>query len=243
MYRSLMTAVAVVLSASTQCAFAAEQPAYATHDWSGFYIGGDLGGAWTQTNLTNTVSDASLNWTDFGVGQSLGYNQSGLVGGGHVGMNFQQDRFLYGVELSAFATALTGGGTLPPNLTGSAGDDVFATKIQALVLATARAGYTWDQTLLYAKAGYAGAKVSTSVADSVGSTGAGHNLNWRSGFTLGAGVEYAVSGNWRVGFEYDYARLGSASINLGDTAPYVFNDTARDVHMIVGRVGYKFSGN
>lgn len=240
MYRSLMTAVAVLLSVSMQAAVAADG---APHDWSGYYIGADLGGAWSKTNLTNTVSDPALNWTDFAVGQSLGYTQSGLVGGGHLGVNFQQDRFLYGVELSAFATGLTGGGTLPPNFTGSAGDDVFASKIRTLLLATARVGYTFDQTLLYAKAGCAGAKVSTSVADSVGATGAGSNSTWRSGFTLGAGVEYALSGNWTVGLEYDYARLGSASINLGDTAPYVFNDNSRNVHMIVARVGYKFSEN
>ena len=43
--------------------------------------------------------------------------------------------------------------------------------------------------------------------------------------------------------EYTYARLGGASINLGNTAPYVFNDNMRNLHMIVGRVGYKFSGN
>jgi outer membrane immunogenic protein len=240
MYRSLMTAVAVVPSVSTQAALAGDG---APHDWSGYYIGADLGGARSKTNLTNTVSDPALNWTDFAVGQSLGHTQSGLVGGAHVGMNFQKDRFLYGVELSAFRAGVTGGGTLPPNLTGSAGDDVFASKIRTLLLATARVGYTFDQTLVYAKAGYAGATVSTSVADSVGSSGAGSNSSWRSGFALGGGVEYAVSANWTLGLEYDFARLGSASINLGDTAPYVFNDNSRNLHMIVARVGYKFSGN
>ncbi len=240
MYRSLMTAVAVVLSISTQAAFAADG---APHDWSGYYIGADLGGAWSKTNLTNTVSDPALNWTDFAVGQSLGYTQSGLVGGAHVGLNFQQDRFLYGAELAAFGAGVTGGGTLPPNQMGSAGDDVFASRIRMLLLATARVGYTFDQTLVYAKAGYAGGKLSTSVADSVGSSGAGSNSAWRSGFALGAGVEYAVTGNWSLGLEYDYARLGGASINLGDTAPYVFNDKSRNLHMIVGRVGYKFGGN
>ncbi|MEM5471253.1 outer membrane beta-barrel protein [Hoeflea sp. AS60] len=240
MYRSLMTAVAVVLSVSTQAAVAADG---APHDWSGYYIGVDLGGARSKTNLTNTVSDPALNWTDFGVGDSLGYTRSGLLGGAHVGLNFQQDRFLYGAELSAFGAGISGGGTLPPNLTGSAGDDVFVSKILMLLLATARVGYTFDQTLLYAKAGYAGAKVSTSVADSVGSLGAGSNSAWRSGFALGAGVEHAVASNWTLGLEYDYARLGSASINLGNTAPYVFNDKSRNVHMIVARLGYKFSGN
>ena len=141
MYRSLMTAVAVELSVSTQAAFAVDG---APNDWSGYYIGADLGAAWSKTNVTNTVGDASLNWTDFAVGQSLGYNQSGLIGGAHIGVNFQQDRFLYGAELSAFEDGITGGGTLPPNLTGSSGDDVFASRIRALVLATARVGYPFD---------------------------------------------------------------------------------------------------
>jgi outer membrane immunogenic protein len=131
----------------------------------------------------------------------------------------------------------------------SGGDDVFSTKISTLLLATARIGYAWDRSLLYVKGGYAGAGVRVSVSDTVcgpgdpQDCGAGSDSNWRSGFTVGAGVEYAVTNNWIVGVEYDFARLGSASVNLGDAnARYVFNDAERDVNMVLGRVSYKFGG-
>jgi outer membrane immunogenic protein len=223
-------------------------PVYVPYNWTGFYIGGNIGGGWSNTNLTNTVSDGAIAWPDLAPGQGISYNHSGVVGGGQIGVNFQSSSWVYGLELLVSAANIKA--TVQNPYTGppfSAGDDVFSTKINTLLLATARIGYAWDRSLLYVKGGYAGANVRVSVSDNVCSTpnncGAGSDSNWRSGFTVGAGVEYAVTNNWIVGVEYDFARLGSASVNLGDaTARYVFNDAERDVNMVLGRVSYKFGG-
>jgi outer membrane immunogenic protein len=185
-------------------------PTAAAYNWAGFYIGGHIGGGWSKTNLTNTQSDGAIAWPDLDIGQSIGLKQSGIVGGGQIGYNFQNGNWVYGVELSGSGANINGGGAPPPGAPFSAGDDNFESKIRALLLVTGRLGYAWDRTLLYAKGGYAGASIRTSVADSTcplgppTSCGSGSDTSWRSGFTVGAGLEYAVANNWIVGVEYDY---------------------------------------
>jgi outer membrane immunogenic protein len=228
--------------------YAAPMPVFS---WTGFYVGGNIGGGWSDTNLTNTVSDGAIAWPDLAPGQGIGYNNNnGVVGGGQIGVNFQSNNWVYGLELLVSAADMKA--TVRNPYVGppfSAGDDVFSTKINTLLLATARIGYAWDRSLLYVKGGYAGANVHISVSDNVCpgnpiNCGAGSDSNWRSGFTVGAGVEYAVTNNWIVGVEYDFARLGSASVNLGDAnARYVFNDAERNLNMVLGRVSYKFGWN
>ena len=222
-------------------------PAVTAYNWAGFYLGGHIGGGWSTTNLTNTVSGGAVGWPDLAPGQSIGYRQTGIVGGGHIGINFQNGSWVYGLELSASGANINGDATTVPGPPFSAGDDVFSSKIRALLLATGRLGYAWDRTLLYAKGGYAGASIRTSVADTICpaflpvNCGSGSDSNWRSGFTVGTGLEYALANNWIAGFEYDYFRLGSGSVNLGDVnAAYIFNDAARNVHLLLGRVSYKF---
>src|SRR5215471_10604661 len=57
------------------------------YNWTGFYIGGNLGGAWEDTTLTDS---------HFGV--SFSNNRSGFIGGGQIGYNWQvSPQFVLGV--------------------------------------------------------------------------------------------------------------------------------------------------
>src|SRR5580704_1090895 len=56
--------------------------------WTGFYIGGNLGGAWANTTITDSL---------FGLSFSNG-NNGVFVGGGQVGFNYQIGNFVFGVE-------------------------------------------------------------------------------------------------------------------------------------------------
>jgi outer membrane immunogenic protein len=213
-----------------------------TFSWSGVYLGADFGGGWSRTNLTNTTSDGAFAWPDLAPGQGIGYDQDGVLGGGYVGMNFQRNNWVYGFELSGSVADIKGGATTVPGAPYSVGDDVFSSKISAVFLATGRIGLAFDRSLLYAKGGYAGASVHSRVSDTVGSQqGAGSDENWRSGFTVGSGWEYALTNNWISGLEYNYVRLWGGSVNLGDaTAHYVFNDDSRNLHAFLARISYKF---
>ncbi len=55
--------------------------------WTGFYLGANVGGAWSNSTITDNVTGASLS-TD----------NSGFIGGGQVGFNYQVNNWVFGVE-------------------------------------------------------------------------------------------------------------------------------------------------
>lgn len=76
------------------------RPALMVTDWSGFYIGGQLGGAWgdvdwTQGNANyfNTVGAAI-------VGSESSFEASGFTGGILGGFNIQSENWVFGIELA-----------------------------------------------------------------------------------------------------------------------------------------------
>jgi outer membrane immunogenic protein len=212
-----------------------------TCNWAGLNIGGDLGWGWSKTDLSNTFSDGAISWPDLAAGQGIGYHQDGFIGGGHVGYNLQCDNLVYGVEVSGFGANINGDARTQPGDPFSAGDDVFSSKIESLFLATVRFGVAWDRALFSVKGGYAGANLKTTVNDSVGSVGSGADSDFRSGGVVGVDVEFAITNNWIAGVEYDYVRLQSDSVNLGDAnARYVFDDSRRNLNLVFARLSYRF---
>jgi hypothetical protein len=57
--------------------------------WTGFYIGGNLGGAWAR----GTVSDSLF-------GLSASSDRSGFIGGGQLGVNYQFSNIVLGFTAS-----------------------------------------------------------------------------------------------------------------------------------------------
>ena len=55
--------------------------------WNGFYIGGEIGGAWANGTVTDSL---------FGLSVSTSHN--GWLGGGVVGYNYQTSNIVFGVE-------------------------------------------------------------------------------------------------------------------------------------------------
>ncbi|MGY0572577.1 outer membrane protein [Bradyrhizobium sp. RDM12] len=84
---------------------------------------------------------------------------------------------------------------------------------------SARLGYAADRALLYVTGGAAFASIETSILFT------GISVGWdgtRVGWTAGAGVDYAFTGNWFTGLEYRYSQYQSQSfvypipvLNLG----------------------------
>lgn len=73
-------------------------PAYVApvYDWTGFYVGGNLGYGWGRSNST-------LALTDPGAGATLNsaaskFNMDGVIGGGQIGYNWQSGRWVFGLE-------------------------------------------------------------------------------------------------------------------------------------------------
>jgi outer membrane immunogenic protein len=162
-------------------------------NWTGFYVGAHFGGAWSRANWTNPVSGLSDNLTS-----------GGVLGGAQVGVNYQVDSVVFGVEGDFSGTSLK------PSDTDAAGF-MHSTSTYWTSTVTGRLGYAINRALFFAKGGVAFANEKDSVTSPLGvmsSTG----VNTRVGWTAGGGMEYALDHNWSAKIEYDYLGLGSQSV-------------------------------
>ena len=102
--------------------------------------------------------------------------------------------------------------------------------------------------LLYATGGLAYGEVRTAETIGAGLFGFS-NTDTRVGYTVGAGVEGAIGGNWTAKLEYLYVDLGKTSGSLLTTIPALgggvltsnFSSRITDNVLRVG-VNYKFGG-
>ena len=153
-----------------------------------------------------------------GYADDLGISPDGWVGGGQVGFNYQLgNNVVIGVEA---------------DLQGSGIKDTaygFESKLDYFGTVRARVGYAFDTVLPYVTGGFAygNVKINNELLDWSEST-------TQTGWTIGAGVEYAFLPNWTVKAEYLYVDLGDDYYdNLGANA---------GINLNIARVGlnYKF---
>lgn len=209
-------------------------------NWSGFYVGGHLGGSSTSQNWRNTANTTAFG--DLSPGQGLRQQGSGVFGGGQVGYNWQASNYVFGLE--GTVSGMDNRGTLLNTVFG-ARDDVFSWKSSWMATVTGRLGYAVTNNLFYVKGGYAGVSNRLSVSDIVPpAVGAGSANQWHNGWTLGAGWEYGITQNWIVGLEYDYSAFETKSYQLAGVAggTYAFDANPRNIQSVVARVSYKFGG-
>jgi outer membrane immunogenic protein len=196
--------------------------------WTGLYLGVDGGWGWGRVNYT----DNSI--VGFPPGNSISQSPDGGIFGGVAGFRYQVGQFVFGVEGTAAWADLKG--TVTP---GAAVTDSF--KVRSLYSATGQAGWALNQALLYVKGGWAAGSVNTSIATAVG--GFASQTQTDNGWTVGAGLDYAVWQNLILGVEYDHLALDYGPINavgiLGRTY-VVRNPGSLTVEQVVGRLTYKF---
>src|SRR6202165_1520016 len=92
---SLLTTSAIAADLAPRMYTKAPPPVAVVYDWTGFYIGGNIGYSWgrssdtsTLTNGAGTVLFTSIDRTDL----------NGVVGGGQIGYNWQMQNWLWGLE-------------------------------------------------------------------------------------------------------------------------------------------------
>ncbi len=186
-------------------------PVAAPWSWTGFYIGGHLGGALEYSNLQDPFGPVSF-------GDSV--TTTAFIAGGQIGGNYQIGNVVLGAEADlSWATSrgdetcfgLTGGAFFASNC--SVDPTLFST-------VTGRLGYAFGRTLVYAKGGAAWehTDVDMAVNDNPGLHFlASTNSYGAWGWTTGAGVEYALTPAWSLKLEYDYLGFGTSSV----ATPYV----------------------
>lgn len=177
---------------------AAPRPFVAAYNWTGLYIGGDVGYGWAKSDGTLTTAAGLLP-------QPYSSSPSGVLGGGFIGGNYQINQFVIGAELDWQAASIKGdSGPI------GAGPYTITTKVKSYGSLRARLGYAVDRWLVFGTGGWAWGNWSTAYAF----TGAAPfftNDASKSGWTLGAGAEYAITNNWLARLEYRYTSLGTTS--------------------------------
>jgi outer membrane immunogenic protein len=201
--------------------------------WEGLYVGGHGGGGWN----TATVDD---HYDYNGDPQSRNEaNGSGLIAGGQIGYNFQWGNIVFGPEADLGYLGLSGSRSvgLPPSseCLANAGSRPCELNANYSVSGglyggiTGRIGYAMDDVLLYAKGGVAfldsdiKAKYTGQNCSTVGTCGVNptppanastfnfENSETLTGWTVGGGIEYALSQEWSVKLEYQHFDFGSTS--------------------------------
>ncbi|MGY4624723.1 outer membrane protein [Bradyrhizobium sp. USDA 4486] len=212
-------------------------PAYVEplFNWTGFYVGGHIGGAWTNEQFINNGNGGGFG--DLTPGQGYRQRNSGVMGGAQIGYNWQANNYVFGIE--GTISGLDNKGSFRNTAFGPA-NDVFSWRANVLATVVGRAGFAVQNNLFYVKGGYAGVNNRLSVADPV-VTSTGGQTHWANGWTVGAGWEYGITRNWIVGLEYNYAAFGGQTYQLGGTAAnYTFDAKPRDIQWAVVRASYKF---
>jgi outer membrane immunogenic protein len=201
--------------------------------WTGFYIGGNVGAGWNN----GTVSDTLLGGT-----WSANDNAT-FVGGGQVGANYEfGGGFVAGIEgdFDWFANNNNSVTVLGTSVQGSNNG-------RWLTTLTGRLGYAVDRVLFYGKGGgaWVGSNNFTVTNVATGSSVAFNNNNTNTGWTAGAGIEWAFYNNWTARLEYDYVGLDNATFTVPLTSPIlagdVFTTHDRNIQMVTVGVNYLFN--
>ena len=208
-------------------AYAPPPPPVPVYTWTGCYAGANAGtstGRSTQTVVGNSVlTGNALGTAPTAIGGLAGtsiagdLNLSGFIGGFQGGCNYQMGMWVVGIEGDGMVTNKAGQGFevgLVP-LLGVAGRANWISQTQERWLVTARgklglAGWGWfgDKSMVYLTGGAAWAKIDTSEFLVGVQTGTGHQeSNTRTGWTLGAGYEYALGYGWSIKGEYLYVKF------------------------------------
>jgi outer membrane immunogenic protein len=258
-YRSLCTASAFALL------IAAALPASAQttdkSNWSGWYLGATAGGNWgdgshhffgTSGNGALVLPPAdvtSINALSTSKGNGAGF--AGAIEGGY---DYRSTSVLAGIETDigflnldqsrsgTFQSAITQPIVPPPppvNVTIGQ-----KTTTDWLWTIRPRLGYITGNWLLYATGGLALAdvKLMTAYSDTAGNAATNSHSSTKTGWTLGAGVGYALSHAFSIKAEYLYVDLGTVSSTAIIPNGYgsLTSTTEARSHLIRAGIDYHF---
>lgn len=196
------------------------------YDWSGVYAGFNAGAIFDNSDVSSKAS-GSATWTD--VERTWDDpSPTGFTAGGILGYNWQIDQVVLGVETDLNYGYLRGSGVslLEEGLIGAGYDlDWYGTL-------RGRAGYAFDNVLIYGTAGLAYGGMDTTFVNDLFYYNTRQDLS--VGWTAGGGVEYGI-GKWSVGAEYLYVDLGEQDASLSG------EDIDGNDYKIRNSVDYQFS--
>ena len=243
-----LLAAAAFVSLSSAAAFAADLPARTytkaapiimapIYSWTGFYVGGHVGYGWGSEDWTRIDGSGG----EEGNGQVRSFKPDGFLAGGQVGFNYQVNQWVFGIE-GAMSWSDVKGGFVGTNNNGPAS---WNTDINWLGTLAGRVGYAFNTSLLYVKGGGAWADEGYNHP---ATGGQGQTFNYtggttRSGWLVGAGLEYGFTPNWSALIEYNYIDFGTNRTTLNErSGRFVTFDMSQTLQTIKVGVNYRFGG-
>ena len=165
------------------------------YNWTGCYIGGNVGGGWSRMDTTrlqtDLVSPAVANY-----GRE---NDSGFIGGAQVGCDFQTGNLVLGVQGMFDFGNINGRHALTdfPTFTETK-------SLKSIITGTGRFGYLLQPAfLVYGKVGVAWLRDRNKVFQPNGALAESSSFTV-PGMTVGIGGEWMFAPNWSVFAEYNY---------------------------------------
>ena len=218
----LLVGFVVAASALATAASAADMPVPAApayyppayhpviYDWTGIYVGAHVGAGLLDDVVTTTTTTALLP-----SGTQTKLNPFGVVGGAQAGFNIEFAPFVIGAEATWTSSGISG--------TASATSLVPTIFVQSTsnplwyATATAKAGVAANDWLFYAKGGGAWMRVDYTQGVLLGGGGLESVQtisDHRTGFTVGGGIEYAMTENLSARIEYDFLDFGTKAYSF-----------------------------
>jgi len=212
-------------------------PAPPPFSWTGFYIGGNVGAAWTHAEVFDSFTGNSFSNSQHAV----------FAGGGQVGANYQWNWLVVGVEADFDWLANNHNST---NSFIGRGGDAFQLSFNDRWMTTVagRVGVafpTFNNWLFYGKAGggWVGVNNPTLTDVTTGNSLSISNSNSNSGLLVGGGVEWAFAPNWTAKLEYDKLFLDDRSFTVNGTVLNgdVLTVFHRNVQTVTVGINYLFN--
>jgi outer membrane immunogenic protein len=216
------------------------RPAYS---WDGFYVGGNVGGIRNQHEF-DPIAGVPLfppflqSLQPFVIIEARNATLPGatteaqsFTGGGQLGVNWQINQVVVGVETDFNAMRLTN--TAVASVSEIHGG-VFTARYEATTnwvgTTRVRLGFAWDNLLVYGTAGmaYSPTRLVTnllrdeprpSVINLDGPVGGSDSSGVQVGWVAGIGGEWGLTPSLSVGIEYRHVDLGIQAHDVGRTLP------------------------
>jgi outer membrane immunogenic protein len=181
-----------------------------TYTWSGLYLGVNGGGG--------------LGWSNWDT--AGGFHTDGGLVGGTIGYNYQINSVVLGGEGDIDWSGIRGSTTSLGCPAGCTTSDSWLATVRA------RLGYAADRFMPYVTGGGAFGNVNASTP------GLGGGSMTSAGWTVGAGLEFAIAGHWTAKAEYLFVDLGKFNCGIGCGAPS--DNVSFNANLIRGGINYRF---
>ncbi|WP_187639989.1 outer membrane protein [Bosea sp. F3-2] len=196
----------------------------ALYSWTGVYAGIQGGYSWGSNRVRIGAP------TDPFAPMSFRIDDDSAFGGAHAGFNYQLGSIVLGIEGDVEAvnsrSRFAGAG-----LSGRVSQDWQGA-------ARVRIGYAFDRLMIYAAGGASFTEYERRVFDAAGF---GERLtSARTGWNVGAGVNFAFTDNLILGAEYRYTDFGRNRFASSGAFPGLTGDQEFTAHSARASIAYKF---